>query len=246
MRDQIVRTSKDVQEIAIKMGIKCRCKRLPDTNSAGKIGVKMIVGWKNNPNFDVNANPNIAVEEYVGQRKLLEANSKQYVPDIRNIWFRNGMTVEEFTKEYLVGIRNSIPTLSPKMEKKEVIETGKTDEELAMELEEGIETTDNSDEEEDEDYADEADNDEEEADNIGEVEEEIETDEEIINEVKGEKPVDKGDKSDILEAIKAIAGNIETLSQDVNSINDTVMGLENRINIMENKPLKKKTSRKAK
>ena len=230
MRDNMIRNLKDVHAVASKM-FKCGAKRIEEMHGKGYLGVKLIVGHKLNPAFDANANPNKS--GLTPEERILEENrANPRVPDIRILWLRPGITVQELTSKYLLGIKKSLETKTPIIEKDATgigmgMKEGKTDAELANEVVQGktpgFEKTDWDDD----------------TDEIGFDEPKQGEPEPEESEPINEESENNQDESEILEAIKTLNSNVETLSGDINSVNDSVTGLENRINMLEGKEPKK-------
>ena len=235
MAEKIIRNLRDVAEVAKKL-FPCGLKRIDETHDKGYMGVKLIVGVKPNPVFEANADPNkpgLTVE----QRKIEETKANPQAADIRIVWIRPGMTANELMEEWLIPIKKSLEKVPPIMQK--VKETKqkeeKTDLELAQQLQKG------------EDPETELSDFDDETEDIG-MDEEMLADEpdEVLrekSEMTEEKSGDDGFESRVLGAIESLAKNMNTLAEDVSTLNDTVINIDNRVGAFEGKEPKSKLGR---
>ena len=236
MPNNVIRNIKDVHAVASKM-FKCGAKRLDDIHAKGYLGVKLIVGHKLNPAFDANADPNksgLTPEE----RVLEEHKANPRVADVRILWVRPGTTIPELTKEFLVGIKKSLETKTPIIDKditgldSMLKKEGKTDAEMASDVAKGKSSFEKADPDDD-------------IDEIG-FDDEVgspEGDQGLVNDENDgcdQSEEQENSDSEVLEAIKALNSNVETLSGDINKVNDAVGSLEGRLDDIENKPKTKK------
>jgi hypothetical protein len=223
----VIRNLKDFHAVASKF-FKCGVRRISDeTNAKGYMGVKLIVGQKLNPVYDAAANPNrpeLSTEERVVERAKLV----KQVPDIRIVWVKPGMTADELTKEFLLGIKKSLEIKTP------IVDTSitgistmgpkqKSDAEIAAEIAAGKDGNAELDEFDDE------------TDEIGFDDEDVDDNEVEVKENKEfEKEEDLGvrvstsDNREILDAIKTLNGNINTLASDLSEMNDRIAKVEKK------------------
>jgi hypothetical protein len=243
---KVIRGLKDVAEVAQKM-FPCKLVRLDEPNAAGKMGVKLIVGLKPNPNYDINANPDkpgLNPQE----RDLEKYKARPSIADTRIVWLRQGITADELVKEHLMGIKTSInrnPVLEFK--KQAVVKQKKTDEELADELAKGDmkESVDNLDFDDEttevgfEDESESAEYVDTEAERMKEeyADESDEDREPYCSSKKSDsaKPVESGDE--LVNAIKTLNDNVNNLYGDFNKF---AVNIEDRVNSLEKKPKAKK------
>lgn len=241
MSSQIIRNLKDVAAVCKASNVPCRIQRIDETHDKGYMGVRLVVGQKLNPVYDVNADPNrpgLTVED----RIVEEYRSKIKVADVRITWIRPGMTYEEFNKEFLVGIKSSIERQAPIVEVKKTNSQNKPQkslDDLANELEKdgGV----------DSDVSD-FDDEEDEMDVAGFDDENSVDDEEDDNEEEDEpvKKENKADESDIVKALQAISANMQTLAGDINLMNDNISHIDERLTGLENETEKKPKKNKKK
>lgn len=227
---KVIRGLKDVAEVAQKM-FPCKLVRLDDANTKGQMGVKLIVGLKPNPNYDVNADPN-RPELTPQQRDLERYKARPSIADTRIIWLRQGITADELVKEFLMGIKKSI-NQNPILEHKNQapVKQKKSDEELADELAAGnmsdsIDNLDFDDETTEIDY-----------DGTESEEEFVDTEAEKMKNEYEDEHEDSGQdveaSENLVEAIKTLNSNVTNLYSDFNKF---AVNIEDRVNSLETKP----------
>ena len=235
----VISRFKDVKELALKTLGKCVCVRLNEPHAKGFMGVKLIVGYKINPIFDPNANPN-RPDLKPAERTLEMQRANPRTADVRIIWLRPGLTVQELIEEHLKPIKKSLDKSLPvtTLEEKKQEKPKKTDDELAQMLEKGVNTEDEEDDgDDDSDYeAPEFEEDEEESASKTVDSEDDEFIEDEDGDIVDKK--EKGPKSELSEVIEAIG----TLAQNLQVVHDDVRSLSNRVSLVE----KAKSSKKAK
>lgn len=219
-----VKKLKQVEIIANKY---FRCIVKPNeevsTDAKGARLVKLFVGYKNNPAYLPNIDPNNPPPEYAGNKALLDNVTNPKAPDWRLIKVLPGMDEKELAK-VMMRIKKSLETKKPVID--ETITAS------------GVE------EESDADIAAKWDSGEKVDSRFDEFEDGFEEGEELPEDM--EKLPDKEDNQpQIAEALKQISDNMETLANDINAMNDGIMNIEGRVDDIERGRKVKKTKPKA-
>ncbi len=228
----VITKLKEVEKIANKY-FKCIVRPIDEIHAKGYKGVKLIVGTKQNPAYDPSINPDapdLAIE-YKQNPALLANKMNPEAPDIRILWLPPGTTDTELV-EFCVRIQASLKAKKPIIMKDPTmtkIET-ESDADLAAKVANG-EKDDSRYEEWDDGYTEE-----------GQDGPAVPTDDSTpLHNTKHEevfadrKPTNGNENAEILEAISLLVKNMETISNDVNSINDSLIHSEERIDSLEKK-----------
>lgn len=242
----VVRRLGDVRELANKVLGKCVCVRIDETHAKGYMGVKIVLGYKINPIFDPNANPD--KPDLKPQERILERQkANPRAADVRILWLRPGITTQELVDEYLSPMKKSLDKASPisVLETKKEVKSEKTDEELAAMLDGGVGSAPEADfDDEDEDYEEQGFDDESIAESImtGDTED-SQSDEEFEEDEDGDIVGKKTSNVSVPKAseLSEIMGALQTLSSNIMTVNDNVTSLADRVTKVEKS---KKTSKK--
>ena len=228
-KEKITKLSQ-IKEVAEAIGLKCAVTVDPITKgferANGARVVRLIVGWRFNPIFDPNADPN-------SSNPVEKNKANPRTADVRIVEVTNGMTAKELIDKYLTKISNSLKTKEPVLDRtissisKEP--QGPSDNELAEALERGVSSVgkneggwDDEGEETGEESA---------FDEISEPSADIDTASDSLVVPTEEKKAEE--KSEILKALEIMNKNITTLSDDVGALNNKIGKIDKRVSKVE-------------
>jgi len=215
-----IRKLKQVEEIANKY-FRCIVRPIHETHAKGYKGIKLVVGWKANPAYDPNIDPNNPPLELRANPELLKNKTNPKAPDVRIIWLPPGTTEEELIEKWIIPIQNSLKEKKPIYEAKEKNVTkigGESDADLAAKVVSGEKIDSRFDE-----WEDGYENEEE----ISEVEN---SQKETLKpfEPKPEKEAKKEEKKkdEVIETLSIMSENISILVEDIKNLDKRLSKLE--------------------
>lgn len=234
----VIKSLKDIEDVASSYLGKCRVFVDPVTKGFGervdgKRIINLVVGYKMNPSFDINANP-----ESTNPTERKKANPR--IADVRIIAIQPRITVKELIETELLKIKKSmekkdktidetISSIAPQrnQDKIQPVDPDKLAEDMMSGKDSNTEF-----ETEDSGWEDE---------NIGGVDQEVSADYEPAMPANGKDsenadsgddpaPAEESSKSDqIIDALNSINENQQTLADSFNKLETKVVNLEKKI-----------------